>query len=405
MLNAGDTAWLLTATALVLFMTLPGLALFYGGLVRAPNVLSVLMHCFAIACLVSILWLICAYSFAFAPGSPWIGGLSKAFLGGVGRQSLAPSTTVPETVFFMFQMTFAIITPALIVGAFVERMKFEAVLLFSGLWLLVVYAPVAHWVWGGGWLNAMGIMDFAGGLVVHLTAGVSALVLAVLLGGRPGFPGDLKPPHAPWMTMVGASMLWVGWYGFNAGSALTAGGDAGMAMTVTHISAATASLVWVAIEWAKFGKPSLVGMVTGTIAGLATITPASGFVGPAAALAIGLIGGAICYVLVGIVKQRFKIDDSLDVFAVHGVGGVTGVLLTAICVDAALGGAGLPEGRTIVQQFGVQLLGVVAVLAWCVVASYGIATAVEAVTGLRVGKEDEEKGLDQTAHGESGYNI
>jgi Amt family ammonium transporter len=279
------------------------------------------------------------------------------------------------------------------------------VLLFSGLWLLVVYAPVAHWVWGGGWLNAMGIMDFAGGLVVHLTAGVSALVLAVLLGGRAGFPGDLKPPHAPWMTMVGASMLWVGWYGFNAGSALTAGGDAGMAMTVTHISAATASLVWVAIEWAKFGKPSLVGMVTGTIAGLATITPASGFVGPAAALAIGLIGGAVCYVLVGVVKQRFKIDDSLDVFAVHGVGGVSGVLLTAICVDAALGGAGLPEGRTIAQQFGIQLLGVVAVLAWCVVASYGIATAVEAVTGLRVGKEDEEKGLDQTAHGESGYNI
>ena len=405
MLNAGDTAWLLTATTLVLFMTLPGLALFYGGLVRASNVLSVLMHCFAIACLVSVLWLVCAYSLAFAPGTPWIGSLSKAFLAGVGRQSLAPSTTVPETVFFMFQMTFAIITPALIVGAFVERMKFEAVLLFSGLWVLVVYAPVAHWVWGGGWLNALGIMDFAGGLVVHLTAGASALVLALLLRARAGFPADLKPPHAPWMTMVGASMLWVGWFGFNAGSALTAGGDAGMAMTVTHISAATASLVWVAIEWAKFGKPSLVGMVTGTIAGLATITPASGFVGPAAALVIGLIGGSICYVFVGIVKQRFKIDDSLDVFAVHGVGGVTGVLLTAICVDAALGGAGLPEGRTIAHQLGVQLLGVLAVLVWCAVASYGIARAVEAVTGLRVGKDDEEKGLDQTAHGESGYNI
>jgi Amt family ammonium transporter len=405
MLNAGDTAWLLTATVLVLFMTLPGLALFYGGLVRAANVLSVLMHCFAIACLVSVLWLICAYSLAFAPGTPWIGSVGKAFLSGVGRQSLAPSTTVPETVFFMFQMTFAIITPALIVGAFVERMRFEAVLLFSGLWLLVVYAPVAHWVWGGGWLNALGIMDFAGGLVVHLTAGASALVLAVLLGGRAGFPADLKPPHAPWMTMVGASMLWVGWFGFNAGSALTAGGDAGMAMAVTHISAATASLVWVAIEWAKFGKPSLVGMVTGTIAGLATITPASGFVGPAAALAIGLIGGSICYVLVGIVKQRFRIDDSLDVFAVHGVGGVMGIMLTAICVDAALGGAGLPEGRTMAYQLGVQLLGVVAILVWCVAASYGIAAAVEAVTGLRVGKDDEEKGLDQTAHGESGYNT
>jgi Amt family ammonium transporter len=405
MLNAGDTAWLLTATTLVLFMTLPGLALFYGGLVRAPNVLSVLMHCFAIACLVSILWLICAYSLAFAAGTPWLGGLSKAFLSGVGRQALAPNTTVPESVFFMFQMTFAIITPALIVGAFVERMKFESVLSFSGLWLLVVYVPVAHWVWGGGWLNTMGIMDFAGGLVVHLSAGASALVVAVLLGSRTGFPGEIKPPHAPWMTVAGACMLWVGWFGFNAGSALTAGGDAGMAMTVTHISAATASLVWVAIEWAKFGKPSLVGMVTGTIAGLATITPASGFVGPAAALAIGAIGGAACYFAVGIVKQRFKIDDSLDVFAVHGIGGATGILLTAICVDAALGGAGLPEGRTMAYQFGVQLLGIVAILIWSVVASYAIVTVVKAAVGLRVSGEDEEKGLDQTTHGESGYNI
>ena len=405
MLNAGDTAWLLTATTLVLFMTLPGLALFYGGLVRAPNVLSVLMHCFAIACLVSILWLICAYSLAFAPGTPWIGSLSKIFLNGVGRQTLAPNSTVPETVFFMFQMTFAIITPALIVGAFVERMKFESVLLFCGLWLLVVYVPVAHWVWGGGWLNTMGIMDFAGGLVVHLSAGASALVVAVLLGPRTGFPGDLKPPHAPWMTMVGASMLWVGWFGFNAGSALTAGGDAGMAMTVTHISAATASLVWVAIEWIKFRKPSLVGMVTGTIAGLATITPASGFVGPASALVIGLIGGAACYFVVSIVKQRFKIDDSLDVFAVHGVGGATGILLTAICVDAALGGAGLPEGRSMSYQFAVQLLGVIAILVWSVGASYAIVAAVKAAVGLRVGKEDGEKGLDQTTHGESGYNI
>jgi Amt family ammonium transporter len=406
MLNAGDTAWLLTATTLVLFMTLPALALFYAGLVRATNVLSVLMHCFAIACLASILWLVCAYSLAFAPGTPWIGGLSKVFLSGVGRQTLAPNTAIPETVFFMFQMTFAIITPALIVGAFVERMKFEAVLLFSGLWLLVVYAPVAHWVWGGGWLNAMGIMDFAGGLVVHLTAGASALVLAALLRPRTGFPADLKPPHAPWMTMVGASMLWVGWFGFNAGSALTAGGDAGMAMAVTHISAATASLVWVTIEWMKFGKPSLVGMVTGTIAGLATITPASGFVGPAAALMIGLVGGTACYFAVGIIKRRFKVDDSLDVFAVHGLGGTIGVLLTAICVDAALGGAGLPDGRAMSAQFGVQLLGVAATLAWSVVATYAVVRVVKAIVGpLRVDKEDEEKGLDQTAHGESGYNI
>jgi Amt family ammonium transporter len=406
MLNSGDTAWLLTATTLVLFMTLPALALFYGGLVRASNVLSVLMHCFAIACLVSILWLVCAYSLAFAPGAPLIGGLSKVFLSGVGRQTLAPSTTIPESVFFMFQMTFAIITPALIVGAFVERMKFQAVLLFSGLWLLIVYAPVAHWIWGGGWLNELRIMDFAGGLVVHLTAGASAVVLAILLGARARFPTDLKPPHAPWMTMVGASMLWVGWFGFNAGSALTAGGDAGMAMTVTHISAATGSLVWVTIEWAKFGKPSLVGMVTGTIAGLATITPASGFVGPAAALVIGLVGGIACYFAVGLMKQRFKVDDSLDVFAVHGLGGTTGILLTAICADTALGGAGLPDDRTVAGQFGVQLLGVVATLVWSVVASYGIVRVVKAMTGgLRVDTEDEEKGLDQSAHGESGYNI
>jgi ammonium transporter, Amt family len=403
--NTGDTAWLLTATTLVLFMTLPGLALFYGGLVRAPNVLSVLMHCFAIACLVSVLWLICAYSLAFATGTRWLGNLDKAFLSDVGRRTLAPNTTVPETVFFMFQMTFAIITPALIIGAFVERIRFESVLLFSGLWLLAVYVPIAHWVWGGGWLNAMGIMDFAGGLVVHLTAGASALVVAVLLGSRTGFPGELKPPHAPWMTMAGASMLWVGWFGFNAGSALSAGGDAGMAMVATHISAAAASLVWVAIEWLKFRKPSLIGMVTGTIAGLATITPASGFVGPAAALVIGLIGGTACYFTVGVVKQRFKIDDSLDVFAVHGVGGATGILLTAICVDAALGGAGLPEGRTFPHQFAVQLLGVVATLTWAVVATYAIARVVQAAAGLRVSGEDEVKGLDQTAHGETGYNI
>jgi Amt family ammonium transporter len=405
MINAADTAWLLTATALVLFMTLPGLALFYAGLVRSPNVLSVLMHCFAIACLVSVLWLVCAYSLAFAGGAAWIGDLSKAFLTGVGRQTIAPNTTIPETVFFMFQMTFAIITPALIVGAFVERIRFDAVLLFSGLWLLIVYAPIAHWVWGGGWLNTRGIMDFAGGLVVHLSAGTSALVVANALGARKGFPTDLKPPHAPWMTMAGASMLWVGWFGFNAGSALTSSGDAGMAMAVTHISAATASLVWVAIEWTKFGKPSLVGMVTGTIAGLATITPASGFVGPVGALVIGVVGGVLCYFAVGVVKQRWKVDDSLDVFAVHGIGGATGVVLTAFGVEAALGGAGLPEGRTILAQLGVQLMGVVATFVWSAVATFVVIKVVEAAVGLRVGAEDEIKGLDQTAHGESGYNI
>jgi Amt family ammonium transporter len=273
MIDAGNTAWLITATALVLFMTLPGLALFYGGLVRAENLLSVLMQCFAIACLVSVVWLLCAYSLTFSGPGPWIGDLEKALLLGVPRDAAAPNTSIPESVFFMFQMTFAIITPALIVGAFVERMRFGAVLLFTFLWLLLVYVPVAHWVWGGGWLAQRGVLDFAGGLVVHLTAGVSALVLAVLLGPRMGFPDEVKPPHAPWMTMAGACMLWVGWFGFNAGSALKAGGDAGMAMTVTHISAATAALVWIVIEGLKFGKPSMVGAVTGAVAGLASITP------------------------------------------------------------------------------------------------------------------------------------
>ncbi len=402
-MNGANTAWILTSTALVLFMTLPGLALFYGGLVRSQNVLSVLMHCFAIACLASIVWLVGAYSLAFADGSPWVGGLQKAFLAGVGRDALVGD--IPETVFFMFQMTFAIITPALIVGAYVERIKFGAVLLFSALWLLIVYAPVTHWIWGGGWLAKMGVMDFAGGLVVHLTAGVSALVLAKFLGGRRGFPNDVRPPHSPGITMMGAAMLWVGWFGFNAGSALAANGDAGMAMTVTHISAATASLVWLVIEWMKFGKPSLVGIVTGMVAGLASITPASGFVGPMGAVIIGLAGGVICYYAVGLVKQTLKIDDSLDVFAVHGVGGALGTLLTAVLVDASFGGAGLGEGATIGSQFGVQFTGFVAVLVWSVIASIVIIKVVQGIVGLRVPDEEEVEGLDITAHGESGYNF
>jgi Amt family ammonium transporter len=405
MIDAGNTAWLITATALVLFMTLPGLALFYGGLVRAENLLSVLMQCLGIACLSSILWLVCAYSLAFSGSGAWIGDLSKALLLGVPRDAVAANTTLPETVFFMFQMTFAIITPALIVGAFVERMKFSAVVLFSLLWVLLVYAPVTHWIWGGGWLAQRGLLDFAGGLVVHLTAGVTALVLAVLLGPRMGFPDDLKPPHAPWMTMAGACMLWVGWFGFNAGSALTAGADAGMAMTVTHISAATATLVWIVIEWSKYGKPSVVGAVTGSIAGLASITPASGYVGPLGALGIGLAGGAICYFMVGVVKRRFKIDDSLDVFAVHGVGGATGILLTAIFMDAALGGIGLAEGNSMAGQAAIQLTGIGAVLLWSVVVSFVIAKVVQAVTGLRVSAETEEQGLDLRLHGERGYNM
>jgi ammonium transporter, Amt family len=405
MIDTGNTAWLLTATALVLFMTLPGLALFYGGLVRAENVLSVMMHCFAIACLVSVLWLLVGYSLAFNGVGPWIGNLDKVLLLGLSRQTVAPDTSIPETVFFMFQMTFAIITPALIVGAFVERMRFSAVLLFSVLWLLLVYVPVAHWVWGGGWLKAKGVLDFAGGLVVHLTAGASALVLAILLGPRIGFPNDVKPPHAPWMTMAGACMLWVGWFGFNAGSALAAGGDAGMAMTVTHISAATAALVWLAIEWMRFDKPSIVGITTGAVAGLATITPASGYVGPAGALVIGLAGGTFCYVMVDLVKRRFRIDDSLDVFAVHGVGGATGILLTAIFVDAALGGAGLAEGRSMSAQFIIQLTGLIATLIWSVLLSFIILKLVQMLVGLRISTETEELGIDARVHGERGYNM
>lgn len=405
MIDAGNTAWLITATALVLFMTLPGLALFYGGLVRAENLLSVLMQCFAIACLVSVLWLGFAYSLAFSGSGAYVGDLGRVMLRGVARDAVFPNTTLPETVFFMFQMTFAIITPALIVGAFVERMRFGAVLLFTLLWVSLVYVPVAHWVWGGGWLAQKGVLDFAGGLVVHLTAGVSALVLAVQLGPRAGFPNDIKPPHAPWMTMAGACMLWVGWFGFNAGSALKAGGDAGMAMTVTHVSAATAVLVWIAVEAIKFGKPSMVGAVTGAVAGLASITPASGYVGPVAAVAIGLTGGIVCYVMVGVVKRRWLIDDSLDVFAVHGVGGAIGVVLTAVFVHAALGGAGLAEGRSIGGQLAIQFTGLAATLLWSALVSFVIAKVAQAVTGLRVNAETEEQGLDLRLHGERGYNM
>ena len=402
-MDGANTAWILTSTALVLFMTLPGLALFYGGLVRSTNVLSVLMHCFAIACMASIIWLVAGYSIAFAEGTPWVGGLQKAFLMGVGKDSL--SGDLPETVFFMFQMTFAIITPALIVGAYPERIKFSAVMLFSGLWILIVYAPVTHWIWGGGWLGEMGVLDFAGGLVVHLTAGVSALVIVVVLGPRRGFPTELRPPHNPGMTMIGASMLWVGWFGFNAGSALAANGDAGMAMAVTHISAATGSLVWLCIEWVKFGKPSLVGIVTGMVAGLATITPASGFVGPMGALIIGLAGGLVCYYAVGLIKHKLKIDDSLDVFAVHGVGGAIGTLLVAFLVDTSFGGGGLAEGMTMGSQFGVQLTGLIAVLVWSLVASFILVKVVQALVGLRVSDDEELEGLDVTSHGETGYNL
>lgn len=408
--DTGDTAWILTATALVLFMTLPGLALFYGGLVQAKNVLSVLMQCLAIACLMSLLWVVVGYSIAFGDGNGaaegtgqlW-GGLSKAFLGGVETGSV--EGTIPESVFIMFQMTFAVITPALIVGAYVERVNFGAVLLFSALWLIIVYAPVTHWVWGGGWLADRGVADFAGGLVVHATAGISSLVFVMMLGKRKGFPTETKPPHNPAFVMLGASMLWVGWFGFNAGSALGANSGAGQAMLVTHISAATASLVWMAIEWIKYGKPTLVGIATGTIAGLATITPAAGSVGPMGAIIIGAVAAMICYLAVVLIRSRLKIDDSLDVFAVHGVGGITGILLIPFL--AALGpmAPGLGEGVTVASQFSVQAIGVISVVAWSVVASVVILFIVKLITPLRVGEEDEIAGLDTATHGESAYDY
>ena len=405
-LSTGNTAWILTATALVLFMTLPGLALFYGGLVRSRNVLSVLMHCFAIACLASVAWLIIVYSLAFSDGgglNPYIGGLSKAFLAGITTDTMSGS--IPETVFFMFQMTFAIITPALIVGAFPERMKFSAVLLFSLIWLIAVYAPACHWVWGGGWLSDLGVMDFAGGIVVHVTAGVSALVLAVVLGRRRGFPSEIRPPHNPGMTVAGACMLWVGWFGFNAGSALAADGNAGMAMVVTHISAAVASLTWALIEWVKFGKPSVVGIVTGTIAGLASITPASGFVGPVGAVVIGVAAGFICQWFATWIRTTCKIDDSLDVFAVHGVGGIIGTLLVAVFATKQFGGLGLAEGATMGSQLLVQITGIISVAILSGIATWVIAKVVLGLTGLRVSEEEEIDGLDISAHGERGYDL
>jgi Amt family ammonium transporter len=399
--NPGDTAWVLTATALVLFMTLPGLALFYAGLVRVKNTLSVMMHCVAVACLMSVLWLAFGYSLAFDGAGPLIGGLGKAFLLSMSRGAVVG--TVPEPAYFMFQATFAVITPALIVGAYVERIKFGAVLLFSGLWLLVVYAPVTHWVWGGGWLARLHVMDFAGGLVVHATAGVSALVAAMMTGPRDGFPRDLHPPHNPGMTMIGAGMLWVGWYGFNGGSALAANGDAAMALLVTHMSASTAGLVWALLERLRFGRSSMVGIVTGVVAGLATITPASGYVGPLGGVVLGALGSLVCFGAVDLVKHRFKIDDALDVFAVHGVGGILGSLLVAVLASKALGGAGYAPGMTMARQAGVQMLGVATIIAWSGLASVVILLVVKRLMGLRATENAIEDGLDFSHHGERAY--
>ncbi|MCY3987443.1 MAG: ammonium transporter [Gammaproteobacteria bacterium] len=404
-LDKADTAWLLTSTALVLFMTLPGLALFYGGLVGRRNVLSVLMQCFTIAGIVTFLWVIVQYSLAFSDGgamNQWVGGFGSAFLAGVTVDSLAG--TAPETIFIAFQLTFAIITCALIVGGFAERMQFSAMVLFSVLWSLLVYAPVCHWVWGGGWLADMGFLDFAGGAVVHLTAGVGALVAAMVLGSRTGFPQKPMPPHSLPLTVAGAGMLWVGWFGFNGGSALAADGAAAMALLVTHIGASAGAMGWMAMEWIKFGKPSVLGVVTGMVAGLGTITPASGFVGPIGALIIGLAAGVVCFYATRIIKRVLVIDDSLDVFPVHGVGGSLGLLLCAVFVNANLGGAGYAEGMNVGSQLGVQAVGLVATFAWTAAATWVILKVVGLITPLRVSEEDEIEGLDLTQHEERGYS-
>ena len=403
-LNSGDTAWILTSTALVLFMTLPGLSLFYAGLVRSKNALSVLMQCFAIACIVSVAWVVYGYSLAFTEGNGFIGGTSAFFLSGIGRDTLAPGTTMPHSLFVIFQMTFAIITPALVVGAFAERMKFGAMCLFSLLWFTAVYIPACHMIWGGGYLAD--VKDFAGGLVVHLTCGVGALVIAIMLGPRKGFPSSAMPPHNRTMVVTGAAMLWVGWFGFNAGSSWAADGLAGMAMLVTHISAATGALTWMAIEWIKGGKPTIVGIATGMVAGLATITPAAGSVGPEGALLIGIMAGTICFYATQIVKGVIGIDDSLDVFPVHGVGGIIGIIMVSFLgVQGGFLGSSAGETWIPMEQFIIQLKGIAVIGGWTAVASWLILKLISSFTPLRVSEEEEYEGLDIAEHEERGYDL
>ncbi len=402
-ISNANTSWILTSTVLVLFMTLPGLAFFYAGLVRSKNVLSVLMQCFSLTCLVSLLWVVYLYSWTFGDGgstNALIGNLDNLFLSSLAASNM--SGDIPETVFAMFQLTFAIITPALIVGGFAERMKFSAMLIFSIIWMTFVYAPICHMVWGGGWLGELGLMDFAGGTVVHINAGIAALVAAVMLRERRGFPSTPMPPHNLAMTVAGASMLWVGWFGFNAGSALAADQSAGMAMLVTHIGAAAGSLSWMFREWMKQGKPSVLGIVTGMVAGLGTITPASGFVGPMGALIIGISAGLVCYEATQYIKKILLIDDSLDVFPVHGVGGILGTLLTGVFAASTYGGVGLEN--SISEQVTIQFIGVVFTIIWCGIFTYIALKVTNSLVGLRISDENEETGIDLTEHGEKGYN-
>ncbi len=397
-LDSGDTAWMLTSTALVLMMTIPGLALFYGGMVRKKNVLSSLMQCFAICCLATVLWMIAGYSLAFDAGNAFIGGLGKVFLAGIGVDTL--SGTIPESLFMVFQMTFAIITPALITGAFADRMKFSALLWFSGLWVLLVYAPITHWVWGGGFLGNAGVLDFAGGTVVHINAGVAGLVAALMLGKRTGLGTENMSPHNLVLSVIGASMLWVGWFGFNAGSAVAANGSAGMAMAVTQIAAAVAALTWMFVEWGLRGKPSVLGIISGAIAGLVAITPAAGYVTPSGALAIGVVAGAMCYWGATWLKRTCGYDDSLDVFGIHGIGGIVGALLTGVFASEAIGGTpGLIEGNF--GQVATQAWGIIATIVYCAIASAIILKAIDLVIGLRVAPELERDGLDISLHGET----
>ena len=402
-LNSGDKAWMLTASVLVLFMTIPGLSLFYAGLVRAKNVLSVMMQCFAITCLVTILWTLYAYGLAFGDGGALNAfvGMGNVLLSNVGVDTV--SGTIPESVFQMFQLTFAIITPALIVGAFAERMKFSAMLWFMGIWLTVVYAPVAHWVWGGGWLGALGVLDFAGGTVVHINAGIAALVLCIVLGRRHGYPDTPMPPNSLVLTVVGASMLWVGWFGFNAGSQLAADGVAGMAMAVTHICTATAAFTWMVVEWVRHGKPSALGIATGAVAGLVAITPASGTVGPVGAILIGIASGVLCFFAATSLKRAMGYDDSLDVFGVHGVGGFVGAILTGVFTAEMFGGAGLEGG--IASQVVLQFIGAAATIVYSGVLTWIILKALDAAIGLRMTADEEAQGLDLSLHDERGFSL